>query len=437
MTRPLALVIDDEPDICELLNLTLDRMDINTETATDVRSAKEKFAKHKFDLCLTDLRLPDGNGLELVEWMQTNASGVPVAVITAHGNIETAVQALKLGAFDFISKPLDLQNLRNIVRSALKLGEAGSDAGSRLLGDSPTMQELREMVAKVARSQAPVHISGESGTGKELVARLIHESGPRKDGPFVAVNCGAIPTELMESEFFGHRKGSFTGAVRDKIGLVETANSGTLFLDEIADLPLAMQVKLLRVIQEKTVRPVGSSAEEPVDARILSATHRTLADMVANGDFREDLYYRINVIELHVPALRERGADILALASHILERLGSADARLEESAKSALMQYPFPGNVRELENMLERAVTLCPTGTITESDLHLRPMKSENSEEPPLATGTDLGDHIEDVQRQAIVDALEKTRYNKTAAAKLLGLSFRQLRYRIKKLGID
>ena len=437
MTRPLALVIDDEPDICELLNVTLDRMDINTETATDVRTAKEKFANHKFDLCLTDMRLPDGNGLELVEWMQTNASGVPVAVITAHGNVETAVQALKLGAFDFISKPLDLQNLRNIVQSALKLGEAGSDAGSRLLGDSPTMQQLREMVAKVARSQAPVHISGESGTGKELVARLIHDSGPRKDGPFVPVNCGAIPTELMESEFFGHRKGSFTGAVRDKVGLIESANGGTLFLDEIADLPLAMQVKLLRVIQEKSVRPVGASAEEPVDARILSATHRNLADMVANGDFREDLYYRINVIELHVPALRERGADILALAGHILGRLGSADARLEESAKTALMQYPFPGNVRELENMLERAVTLSPTGTIKESDLHLRPMKSEDSDEPPMATGTDLGDHIEDVQRQAIVDALEKTRYNKTAAAKLLGLSFRQLRYRIKKLGID
>ena len=437
MTRPLALVIDDEPDICELLNLTLDRMDIDTETATDVRTAKEKFANHKFDLCLTDMRLPDGDGLELVEWMQANASGVPVAVITAHGNIETAVQALKLGAFDFISKPLDLQNLRNIVRSALKLGAPDSDSGSRLLGDSPAMQQLREMVGKVARSQAPIHISGESGTGKELVARLIHDSGPRKDGLFVPVNCGAIPTELMESEFFGHRKGSFTGAVRDKVGLIETANSGTLFLDEIADLPLAMQVKLLRVIQEKTVRPVGSSKEQPVDARILSATHRTLADLVANGDFREDLYYRINVIELHVPALRERGADILALASHILERLGSADARLEEGAKSALMQYPFPGNVRELENMLERAVTLCPTGTITESDLHLRPMKSEDAAEPPLLTGTDLGDHIEDVQRQAIVDALEKTRYNKTAAAKLLGLSFRQLRYRIKKLGID
>lgn len=437
MTKPLALVIDDEPDICELLNLTLGRMDINTETATDVKSAKEKFANRKFDLCLTDMRLPDGDGLELVEWMQTNASGVPVAVITAHGNVETAVQALKLGAFDFISKPLDLQNLRNIVRSALKLEDSDAQTGSRLQGDSPAMQQLRDMVDKVARSQAPVHISGESGTGKELVARLIHDSGPRKDGPFVPVNCGAIPTELMESEFFGHRKGSFTGAVSNKIGLVQSAGSGTLFLDEIADLPLAMQVKLLRVIQEKTVRPVGSSEEEPVDARILSATHKNLAAMVANGEFREDLYYRINVIELHVPALRDRGADILHLASHILARLASGDLKLDKSAETALMQYPFPGNVRELENMLERAVTLCTTGTIRESDLNLRPMKSEQSDEPQVATGTDLGDHIEDVQRQAIVDALEKTRYNKTAAAKLLGLSFRQLRYRIKKLGID
>ena len=437
MSKPLALVIDDEPDICELLNLTLSRMDIDTETATDVKSAKEKFANRKFDLCLTDMRLPDGDGLELVEWMQTNAIGVPVAVITAHGNIETAVQALKLGAFDFISKPLDLQNLRNIVKSALKLEDSGTDAGSRLQGDSPAMHRLREMVDKVARSQAPVHISGESGTGKELVARLIHDSGPRKDGPFVPVNCGAIPTELMESEFFGHRKGSFTGAVSAKIGLVQSAGGGTLFLDEIADLPLAMQVKLLRVIQEKTVRPVGSPEEESVDARILSATHKNLADMVADGEFREDLYYRINVIELHVPALRERGADILLLASHILARLGSTDLRLEAGAEAALLQYPFPGNVRELENMLERAVTLCSTGAIRESDLHLRPAKSEDSEETKVATGTDLGDHIEDVQRQAIVDALEKTRYNKTAAAKLLGLSFRQLRYRIKKLGID
>ena len=437
MSKPLALVIDDESDICELLRLTLGRMDINTETATDVKSAKEKFANRKFDLCLTDMRLPDGDGLELIEWMQTNASGVPVAVITAHGNVETAVQALKLGAFDFISKPLDLQNLRNIVRSALKLGESGSDAGSRLQGDSPAMHQLREMVDKVARSQAPVHISGESGTGKELVARLIHDSGPRKDGPFVPVNCGAIPTELMESEFFGHRKGSFTGAVSDKIGLLQSAGGGTLFLDEIADLPLAMQVKLLRVIQEKTVRPVGSSEEEPVDARFLSATHKNLGGMVDCGEFREDLYYRINVIELHVPALRDRGTDILQLASHILVRLGPADLQLEAGAKTALMQYSFPGNVRELENMLERAVTLCSTGTIRESDLHLRLVKSDEPEVTQVTTGTDLGDHIEDVQRQAIVDALEKTRYNKTAAAKLLGLSFRQLRYRIKKLGID
>jgi two-component system response regulator PilR (NtrC family) len=437
MNKPLALVIDDEPDICELLNLTLGRMEIDTETAADVKSAKAKFANHKFDLCLTDMRLPDGDGLELVEWMQTNASGVPVAVITAHGNVETAVQALKLGAFDFISKPLDLQNLRNIVESALKLESSGSDAGSQLLGKSTVMRELREMVDKVARSQAPVHISGESGTGKELVARLIHDSGPRKDGPFVPVNCGAIPTELMESEFFGHRKGSFTGAVSDKTGLVLSASGGTLFLDEIADLPLAMQVKLLRVIQEKTVRPVGSSDEEAVDARILSATHRNLADMVAAGEFREDLFYRINVIELHVPALRDRGEDVLDLASHILKRLASGDVTLEESAKTEILQYPFPGNVRELENMLERAVTLCSTGVITESDLNLRQVRTATAEASQVATGTDLGDHIDDVQRQAIVNALEKTRYNKTAAAKLLGLSFRQLRYRIKKLGIE
>ena len=437
MNKPLALVIDDEPDICELLNLTLGRMDIDTQTATDVKSAKAKFSTYKFDLCLTDMRLPDGDGLELVEWMQTNATGVPVAVITAHGNVETAVQALKLGAFDFISKPLDLQNLRNIVRSALRLEDADPTSGSRLQGASPAMQQLREMVDKVARSQAPVHISGESGTGKELVARLIHDSGPRSNGPFVPVNCGAIPTELMESEFFGHRKGSFTGAVSDKSGLIHSAGGGTLFLDEIADLPLAMQVKLLRVIQEKTVRPVGASDEEHIDARFLSATHRNLAEMVADGEFREDLFYRINVIELHVPALRERGTDILNLASHILQRLASGDLELDQSAESALMLYPFPGNVRELENMLERAVTLSSTGTIKESDLHLRPVKSEESEELQLSTATDLGDHIEDVQRQAIVDALQKTRYNKTAAAKLLGLSFRHLRYRIKKLGIE
>ena len=432
---PRALVIDDEPDICELLTLTLGRMDIDTDSATDVGGARKKLSEERYDLCLTDMRLPDGDGLELVEWMQTNTPNVPVAVITAHGNVETAVQALKLGAFDFISKPLDLNNLRSIVENALKIGAAPEDDGSKLLGDSPPMRELREMVDKVARSQAPVHVSGESGTGKELVARLIHESGPRADGPFVPVNCGAIPAELMESEFFGHRKGSFTGAVSDKIGLVQSADGGTLFLDEIADLPLAMQVKLLRVIQEKTVRPVGASNEETVNARVLSATHKNLADMVAAGQFREDLYYRINVIELHVPSLRERGDDVLILAQHILKKL-SAQVTLDESAERALVNYSFPGNVRELENMLERAVTLCTTGSISDADLHMRTSGGAESTPAP-AISTRLGDQVEDVQRQAIVEALEKTRYNKTAAAKLLGLSFRQLRYRIKKLGID
>jgi two-component system response regulator PilR (NtrC family) len=436
MSKPLALVIDDEPDICELLSLTLERMDIDTAVAGDVKSAKAQLSRRRFDICLTDMRLPDGDGLELVEWMQENASGVPVAVITAHGNVETAVQALKLGAFDFISKPLDLQNLRNIVENALKLNDNHAGEASQLLGDSPAMQELRDLVDRVARSQAPVHISGESGTGKELVARLIHDSGPRADGPFVPVNCGAIPSELMESEFFGHQKGSFTGAVHDKVGLVQTADSGTLFLDEIADLPLSMQVKLLRVIQEQAIRPVGSSQELSVNVRILSATHKILSEMVANGDFREDLYYRINVIELHVPSLRERGDDILMLAGHILARLGSSSDALDASARKALRSYHFPGNVRELENMLERAVTLCASGTISESDLAIR-AGSLPGADSAAATTTGLGDQIEDVQRQAIVDALQQTRYNKTAAAKLLGLTFRQLRYRIKKLGIE
>ncbi len=432
MNRPLALVIDDEPDICELLTLTLSRMDVRTESAEDVAGAKTLLGKHKFDICLTDMRLPDGDGLDLIKWMQANAPGVPVAVITAHGNVETAVQALKLGAFDFISKPLDLGNLRNIVENALRVGSS-RDQEPKLLGDSANMNQLREMIARVAQSQAPVHVSGESGTGKELVARLIHDSGPRAEGPFVPVNCGAIPAELMESEFFGHRKGSFTGAVNDKAGLLQCAEDGTLFLDEIADLPLAMQVKLLRVIQEKKVRPVGASQEETVDVRFLSATHRNLSTMVASGDFREDLYYRINVIELNVPALRDRGDDVLILAGHILNRLNSA-VTLSEDARNALLTYAFPGNVRELENMLERAVTLCGSGIIAPEDLYMRETSEPGAAQIP--TGK-LGEQVDGVQRQAIIEALEKTRYNKTAAAKLLGLSFRQLRYRIKKLGID
>ena len=435
MSKPLALVIDDEPDIRELLSLTLDRMRIETHVAADLATAKQELADTAFDLCLTDMRLPDGDGLDLVDWMQTHAPGVPVAVITAHGNIETAVQALKLGAFDFISKPLDLSNLRSIVDNAIKLRDRGSGSPSKLLGESPSMHQLRDLIDKVSRSQAPVHIAGESGTGKELVARLIHETGPRKDAPFVPVNCGAIPSELMESEFFGHVKGAFTGATNDKAGLVQTASGGTLFLDEIADLPLAMQVKLLRVIQEQTVRPVGAEREVSVDVRILSATHRKLADAVKAGDFREDLFYRINVIELKVPALRERGDDVLLLADYILGKHGRGIDALDADARKALLAYDFPGNVRELENLLERAVTLCPTGPIGEADLSLQPSQHEPAVPAPRAT--DLGGQIEDVERQAIIEALEKTRYNKTAAAKLLGLSFRQLRYRIKKLGID
>jgi two-component system response regulator PilR (NtrC family) len=434
MNQPLALVIDDEPDICELLTLTLGRMDIRTETAMDVAGAKSLLGSHDFDICLTDMRLPDGDGLELVEWIQSNASGLPVAVITAHGNVETAVQALKLGAFDFISKPLDLGNLRTVVSNALRVRGPGQNGDSKLLGESGLMHELRDMIGKVAQSQAPVHISGESGTGKELVARMIHDSGPRAEGPFVPVNCGAIPAELVESEFFGHRKGSFTGAVNDKAGLIQCAADGTLFLDEIADLPLAMQVKLLRVIQEKKVRPVGASREESVDVRILSATHKNLSQMVADGTFREDLYYRINVIELPVPALRERGDDILLLAARILQRLNAA-AELDDGARDALLGYAFPGNVRELENMLERAVTLCAGSRISAADLHMRRNTEASGTLPSLAGR--LGEQVENVQRQAIVEALEKTRYNKTAAAKLLGLSFRQLRYRIKKLGIE
>jgi len=436
MQKPLALIVDDEPDIRELLALTLGRMDIKTVVAEDYSQAITKLKNHQFDICLTDMRLPDGDGLELVAWIQKNTPGVPVAVITAHGNIETAVQALKLGAFDFVSKPLDLKNLRSIVGNAIKLTNKQGQESSQLIGRSPAMLRLKEMIGRVARSQAPVHISGESGTGKELVARLIQESGPRKEGPFVPVNCGAIPSNLLESELFGYRKGAFTGAATDKAGLLQSANTGTLFLDEIADMPLSMQVKLLRVIQEQTVRPIGSATEESLDIRILSATHKNLARMVQNGDFREDLYYRINVIELHVPALREREDDVLELANFILERLESSIKILDKSARMRLLKHNFPGNVRELENMLERAVTLSAGATISEKDLTLRQDGDELSKTDD-STADNLGERIDDVQRQAILEALEKTRYNKTAAAKLLGLTFRQLRYRIKKLSID
>ena len=380
MTEPTALIVDDEPDLCELLAITLQRMNVASRAVHDLGTAKRELARRPYDLCLTDMRLPDGDGLDLVEWMQSHVPQTPVAVITAHGNVEAAVRALKVGAFDFVSKPLDISDLRRLVTQALKLASRRDRPEAlrpQLLGQSAAMQRLREMIARVARSQAPVHIAGESGTGKELVARLIHESGARRDGPFVPVNCGAIPTELMESELFGHRKGSFTGATADKKGLVQAAEGGTLFLDEVADLPLHMQVKLLRLIQEKTVRPVGDSSESPVDVRILSATHRDLAALVAAGKFREDLYYRINVIQLVVPPLRERLTDVPELVQAALARLAARMdvpvPAVEPAAMQALSTYQYPGNVRELENILERAMTLCQDNTITCHDIQLRP----------------------------------------------------------------
>jgi two-component system response regulator PilR (NtrC family) len=447
--KPRVLIVDDEPDLLELVGLTLGRMQVETQSAPDIATARRLLQTESFDLCLTDMRLPDGNGLDLVAWIQENHTAVPVAVISAHGNIESAVRALKLGAFDFVSKPLDLGVLRKLVGSALKLRPGADGAttltmqGPRLIGRSAAMQQLREMIARVARSQAPVHIFGESGTGKELVAQLIHESGARREGRFVPVNCGAIPTELMESELFGHKRGSFTGAVADKKGLIQSAEGGTLFLDEIADLPLHMQVKLLRVVQEKAVRAVGEAREEPVDVRILSATHKNLVDLIAEGRFREDLFYRINVIELRVPALRERREDIPDLAEVILRRLSrrmnTEAPEVDKPALEALQSYAFPGNVRELENILERALTLCTGDVITAEHVRVRSDARTGTDSAPIAaaSGGALGTQLEDIEREAIVKALEKTRYNKTAAAKLLGMSFRALRYRVKKLGIE
>jgi two-component system response regulator PilR (NtrC family) len=445
MPKPAVLIVDDEPDLCELLSITLERMSLSTSTAASILAAQRMLKTDRYDLCLTDMQLPDGNGLELVEWIQQYSPTVPVAVITAHGSMETAVRALKLGAFDFVSKPLELAGLRKLVATAIKMsadhnGETGA-FGPRLLGTSVAMQTLREMILRVARSQAPVHIFGESGTGKELVAKLIHESGPRRDGPFVPVNCGAIPTELMESELFGHKRGSFTGAVSDKKGLIQSAEGGTLFLDEIADLPLHMQVKLLRVIQEKAVRPIGEQQEVGVDVRVLSATHKNLGSLVAEGQFREDLFYRINVIELQVPSLRERSEDVPELAEAILRRLGRrmkmTPPVLTKDALKALETYAFPGNVRELENILERAVTLSTGGEVSAGDIQLRPTPGGAAAAGGSSSAAALGDHLEDIEREAILKALEQSRHNKTAAAKSLGMSFRALRYRIKKLGIE
>lgn len=448
MTKKQVLVIDDEPDIRELLELTLGRMNLETRAAANLGEARHLLQDFRFDLCLTDMRLPDGNGIDLVRHIQDRYPQLPVAVITAHGNMETAIAALKAGAFDFVSKPLDLNDLRSIVRSALKVSQVPTPKPERLgtrelLGNSPAIQKVRSMIEKLARSQAPVYISGESGTGKELAARLIHELGPRGSKPFVPVNCGAIPEQLMESEFFGHKKGSFTGAVQDKDGLFKAADGGTLFLDEVGDLPIHMQVKLLRVIQEKSIRPVGTQAEIRVDARILSATHKKLNELVHEGKFRQDLYYRLNVIELPVPSLRGRPEDVPLLAEALCERLarsqGMAAPRLSQEALGLLARYPFPGNVRELENVLERALTLCDGKEITAEDLQLREEPQPVSEltHPDFSTDGSLEDYLEQVERGAIEQALAKTNQNKTAAAKLLGITFRALRYKLEKLGIE
>jgi two-component system response regulator PilR (NtrC family) len=443
--RQKILIVDDEPDIRELLEITLGRMKLETRCARNVKEAQDWLAREPFDLCLTDMRLPDGNGLELVQHIQKRHTQVPVAMITAYGSLDTAIHALKAGAFDFLTKPVDLGRLRELVGSALLLHASPSNENSidnRLLGNSPPMQALRKQIGKLARSQAPIYISGESGSGKELVARLIHEQGPRIDKPFVPVNCGAIPAELMESEFFGHRKGSFTGAHEDKPGLFQAANGGTLFLDEVADLPLAMQVKLLRAIQEKSVRAVGGQQEQVVDVRVLCATHKDLSVEVAAQRFRQDLYYRLNVIELRVPPLRERREDIEEIASNVLRRLADGSdqppARLTPQALVALKGYRFPGNVRELENMLERAYTLCENDQINDDDLRLaEPVSTSEQDGPSLADIDNLEDYLESIERKLILQALEETRWNRTAAAQRLNLTFRSMRYRLKKLGLE
>ena len=437
-----VLVVDDEPDIRELLELTLVKMGLDVESVGSIAEAKERLKSDSYDLCLTDMRLADGEGLELVRHIAGLGADLPVAVITAHGSAENAVAALKAGAFDYVSKPVGLEQLRALVKSALSLPDsaAAPAKGQRLLGESAPLAQVRELIGKLARTQAPVYISGESGSGKELAARLIHENGARRDKPFVPVNCGAIPDTLMESEFFGYKKGAFTGAAEDREGFFQAASGGTLFLDEVAELPLAMQVKLLRAIQEKRVRKVGATQEDPVDVRVICATHQNLAALVAAGRFRQDLFYRLNVIELSMPPLRECREDIPLIAAAILQRLaaqaGTTPAQLTPAASDELMRYGFPGNIRELENILERALALSTSQEIGSEDLRLTPPQAVAEERAESSSGEALPDYLDGLERKAILDALSKTGFNRTAAAKLLGITFRQLRYRMQRLGI-
>ncbi len=444
-TSRSVLIVDDEEDILELIELTLLRMGLDVDRATTVKGAIEKVQTGDYDLCLTDMRLPDGEGLELVQFISDNLSDLPVAVITAHGNTENAVAALKAGAFDYLAKPVSLEQLRTLVKSALSLPQPAAAKSSNeqaMIGDSAAIQQVRELIEKLARSEAPVHITGESGSGKELAARLIHQKGARRAQPFVPVNCGAIPENLMESEFFGYRKGAFTGADSDRDGFFQAAHGGTLFLDEVADLPLPMQVKLLRAIQEKKVRKVGATQEEPLDVRIISATHQKLGECVEGGKFRHDLYYRLNVIELRMPALREMREDIPQFVGSLLDKLsrnaGSKKPEIAPEALEDLKRYDFPGNVRELENVLERAMALCSDSKVTAEDLQLTP---EDIPGQPVVVGGDskapLQDYLDRVEKEAILEALEKTRYNRTAAAKLLGITFRSMRYRMERLGLN
>jgi two-component system response regulator PilR (NtrC family) len=447
-----VLVVDDEADIRELLGMTLARMGLDAHCASCTSEAYALLAKNSYELCLTDMRLPDGDGLTVVDYVAKNHPNLPVAVITAHGSTENAVAALKAGAFDYLAKPVSLDQLRKLVLSALKLpggaqrrnreeDASGQAGGSLLIGESAPMQAVRALIGRLARTQAPIHIGGESGSGKELAARLIHLRGPRTEGAFIPVNCGAIPENLVESEFFGYRKGAFTGAAADRDGFFQAASGGTLFLDEVADLPLPMQVKLLRAIQEKRVRKVGATGEEAVDVRIISATHRNLGEEVKQGKFRQDLYYRLNVIELKMPPLREMREDIPLLSSVILKRQtaanGSQPPRLSAAAIERLAGYDFPGNVRELENVLERALALTAGEEIRAEDLQLAPAEAAEPAAAAAASGLPLPERLDAVERQAILAALEQTRYNRTAAAKLLGITFRALRYRMERLGIN
>jgi two-component system response regulator PilR (NtrC family) len=480
-----VLVVDDEPDLLELLELTLVRMGLDVDRALTVAAARDRLAQRSYALCLTDMRLPDATGMDLVALISREYPATPVAVITAFGSTENAVAALKAGAFDYLSKPVALDQLRALVHSAVRMYGKGAPRSAkdtpgptskatvatddppylaRLLGASSTMNDVRAMIKRVARSQAPVAITGESGSGKELAARAVHDCSGRRDGPFVAVNCGAIPEQLVEAEFFGYRKGAFTGADADRDGFFQTAKGGTLFLDEVADLPLAMQVKLLRAIQERSVRRVGGMNEESVDVRLISATHQNLAQCVMQGRFRQDLFYRLNVIDIRIPPLRERREDIALLAQHLLASL-APQLRLSQQAIEKLVTYDFPGNVRELGNVLERSAALAEGDEIGADDLNLTsasttpvatpamvapasttpveeralPAATASSSPPPNAIGLvgTLGDFLDNIERDLIEKALAQTRYNRTAAADLLGITFRQLRYRMQRLNIQ